>query len=150
MRRFELHGLSVDTGQLEVAFISSNTQTSKRFKIDSKRWTVNWGGILLTIQDTTRWLGFYLDPFLNWRAHVQIRVQQGLWRQQKVARFMQRGGINRKLAHTVAWSTSMATAAYGIEAIWEGQPWIVQSFHKLTARIGRDVSGTFASTMGRQ
>jgi hypothetical protein len=42
----------------------------------------------------------------------------------------------------------MATAAYGIEAIWEGQPWIVQSFHKLTARIGRDVSGTFASTMG--
>jgi hypothetical protein len=42
----------------------------------------------------------------------------------------------------------MATAAYGIEAIWEGQPWIVQSFHKLTARTGRDVSGTFASTMG--
>jgi hypothetical protein len=38
----------------------------------------------------------------------------------------------------------MATAAYGIEAIWEGQPWIVQSFHKLTARIGREVSGTFA------
>jgi hypothetical protein len=44
------------------------------------------------------------------------------------------------LARTVAWSTSMATAAYGIEAIWAGQPWIVQSFHKLTARIGRDVS----------
>jgi hypothetical protein len=42
----------------------------------------------------------------------------------------------------------MATAAYGIETIWEGQPWIVQSFHKLTARIGRDISGTFTSTMG--
>jgi ribonuclease HI len=41
----------------------------------------------------------------------------------------------------------MATAAYGIEAIWEGQPWMVQSFHKLTARIGKDVSGTFESTM---
>jgi hypothetical protein len=41
----------------------------------------------------------------------------------------------------------MATAAYGIAAIWEGQPWIVQSFHKLTARIGRDVSRPFASTM---
>jgi hypothetical protein len=109
---------------------------------------VNWGGKLLTIQDTTRWLGFYLDPFLNWRAHVKIRVQQGLWRQPKVARFMQRWGINRKLARTVAWSTSMATAAYGIEAIWEGQLWIVQSFHKLTARIGRDVSGTFSFTMG--
>jgi hypothetical protein len=41
----------------------------------------------------------------------------------------------------------MATAPYGIEAILEGQPWIVQSFHKLTVRIGRDVSGTFSSTM---
>jgi hypothetical protein len=61
---------------------------------------------------------------------------------------MQRWGINRKLARTVAWSTSMATAAYGIEAIWEGQPRIVQSFHMLTARIGSDVSGTFASIMG--
>jgi hypothetical protein len=75
-------------------------------------------------------------------------VQQGLWRQQKVARFMPRWGVYRKLARTVPWSTSMATAACGIEAIWEGQPWIVQSFHKLTARIGKDVSGTFASTMG--
>jgi hypothetical protein len=88
--RFEMHGLSLDIGKLEVAFISRNTQTSKRFKIDSKRWKVNWGGKPLTIQDTTRWLGFYLDPFLNWRAHVKIRVQQGLWRQQKVARFMHR------------------------------------------------------------
>jgi hypothetical protein len=59
---------------------------------------------------------------LNWRAHVKTRVQQGLWPQQNVARFMQRWGINGKLARTVAWSTSMATAAYGIEAIWEGQP----------------------------
>jgi hypothetical protein len=50
---------------------------------------------------------------------------------------MQGWGINRELARTVAWSTSMATAAYGIEEIWEGQPWIVQSFHRLTAQIGR-------------
>jgi hypothetical protein len=52
--RFEMHGLSIDIGKLEVAFISRNTQTSKRFKIDSKRWNVNWGGKLPTIQDTTR------------------------------------------------------------------------------------------------
>jgi hypothetical protein len=61
---------------------------------------------------------------------------------------MQRWGINRKLARTVAWSISIATAAYGIEAIWEGQLWIVQSFYKLTARTGKDVAGTFASAMG--
>jgi hypothetical protein len=103
-----------------------------------------------TINDTgyTRCLGFYLDLFINWRAHIKIRVQQGLWRQQKVPKFMQRWGINRRLVRTIAWSISMVTAAYGIEAICEGQPWIVQSFHKLTARIGRAVSGTFASIMG--
>jgi hypothetical protein len=52
-------------------------------------------------------------------------------------RFMNRWGINRKLAHRVAWSTSMAKAEYGIEAIWAGQNYIVQLFHKLTAWIKR-------------
>jgi hypothetical protein len=59
---------------------------------------------------------------------------------------MQRWGIKRQLARTVAWSTSMSTGAYGIEAIWEGQPWIVKEFHRLTARIGQDVAGTLRST----
>jgi hypothetical protein len=60
-----------------------------------------------------------------WRSHVNRRIQQGLYRQQKVSRFMQRWRIDRRLARTVAWSTSMSTAAYGIEAIWEGQQWII-------------------------
>jgi hypothetical protein len=98
------------------------------------------------IQDTTRWLGFYFDPFLNWRAQIKIQMQQELWRQQEVARFMQCEAINKKLGGIVALSTLMATAAYRIEEIWEGQPWIIQSSHQLTARIGRDVSGTCAST----
>jgi hypothetical protein len=33
--KFEMHGLSLDTGKLEVAFISKNTRTSKQFKIES-------------------------------------------------------------------------------------------------------------------
>jgi hypothetical protein len=59
---------------------------------------------------------------------------------------MQRWGIKRQLARTVAWSTSMSTGAYGIEAIWEGQPWIVKEFHGLTPRIGQNVAGTLRST----
>jgi hypothetical protein len=59
---------------------------------------------------------------------------------------MQRRGIDRRLARTVAWSTSMSTAAYGIKAIWEGQQWIVDSFQMLITRIARDVGGTFRST----
>jgi hypothetical protein len=43
---------------------------------------------------------------------------------------------------------SLAMAAYGIEAIWKGQPWIRQSFHKLTAQIAKDVSRRFSSKMG--
>jgi hypothetical protein len=40
----------------------------------------------------------------------------------------------------------MSTGAYGIEAIWEVQPWIVKEFHRLTSRIGQDVAGTLWST----
>jgi hypothetical protein len=147
--RFKQHGLSLDIGKLEIAFISKNKPTSKRYRDESKKWKVTWGGKVLANQGTTRWLGFHLDPFLNWRAHVRIRVQQGLYRQHTVARFMQRWGIKRQLARMVAWSTSMATAAYGIEAIcqWEGQPWVVQAFHKLAAQICRDMAGTFRTTM---
>jgi hypothetical protein len=52
---------------------------------------------------------------------------------------MQQWGIKRQLARTVAWSTSMSKGVYGIDAIWEGQSWIVKEFHRLTARIGQDV-----------
>jgi hypothetical protein len=58
---------------------------------------------------------------------------------------MQRWGIKRQLAPTVALSISMYRDAYGIEAIWEGQTWIVKEFHRLTAGIGQDVAGTLCS-----
>jgi hypothetical protein len=59
---------------------------------------------------------------------------------------MERPGIQRQLARTVAWSTSMSTGANGIEAIWERQPWIVKEFHTLTARFGQDLAGTLSLT----
>jgi ribonuclease HI len=58
---------------------------------------------------------------------------------------MHRWGIDRRLARTVAWSASMSTATYGIEAILEGQQWIIDSFQMLTTQIARDVGGTFRS-----
>ena len=42
----------------------------------------------------------------------------------------------------------MSTAAYGIEAIWEGQQWVLDGFDKLTIVIGRMVAGTFSTTKG--
>jgi hypothetical protein len=72
-----------------------------------------------------RWLGFHLDRCFNWKGHVGTCVQRALWKQQQVRRFMAAHGINRKLARTVAWSTIMATATYGMEAIYEVQQRIV-------------------------
>jgi hypothetical protein len=144
--QFEGHGLLLDTGKLEVAFILKNARTLKRFRQQSKKWKIEWGGTILSLQDNTPRLSPNLDPFLNWRSHVQIRIQQALLRQQKVSRFIQRWGIKRQLAQTGAWSTSMSTGAYGIRAIWGGQPGIVNEFHRLTAGIGQGVAGKLSST----
>jgi hypothetical protein len=57
-------------------------------------------------------------------------------------------GINRKLARTVAWSTAMATATYGIEVMYEGQEWIVDQIQKVTVRIAKDIAGLQGTTEG--
>jgi hypothetical protein len=56
--------------------------------------------------------------------------------------------INRMLARTVSWSTAMPTATYGIEVIYEGQPWIVDQIQKVNTRIAKDISGLRATTAG--
>ena len=61
---------------------------------------------------------------------------------------MNGNGVPRKLARKVAWAVAMSTAAYGIEAIWEDQAWLLNGFHRLTTEIGRRVAGTFSSTKG--
>jgi hypothetical protein len=61
---------------------------------------------------------------------------------------MKANAIPRKLARKVAWAVAMSTAAYGVEAIWEGQKWLLDDFHRLTVAIGRTVAGTFGTTKG--
>jgi hypothetical protein len=39
----------------------------------------------------------------------------------------------------------MSTATYGVEAIWEGQKWLLDGFYRLTVAIGRTVAGTFST-----
>lgn len=58
-------------------------------------------------------------------------------------------GINRKLARTVAWSTSMATATYGIGAIFGNQlrqQWIIDEIQRVATAIAKDVAGLFSTT----
>jgi hypothetical protein len=40
----------------------------------------------------------------------------------------------------------MSIATYGVEAIWEGQSWVLKGFDKVTIAIARAVVGTFSTT----
>jgi hypothetical protein len=55
---------------------------------------------------------------------------------------MQWWGIQRQPGRTMGLATSMSTSAYGIEAIWEGQIWIITEFYRLMAEIGQDIAAT--------
>jgi hypothetical protein len=65
-----------------------------------------------------------------------------------IARVIKANGIPRKLARKVAWAVAMSTVAYGVEAIWEGQKWLLEDFYRLTVAIGRTVAGTFSTAKG--
>jgi len=59
-------------------------------------------------------------------------------------------GVKRALARKVAWAIAMSTAAYGAEAIWEDQGWMLDGFDRLTALIGRAVAAAFSTTKGEE
>jgi hypothetical protein len=99
-------------------------------------------------QPNIRWLGYHLDRCMNWKAHVDPCVQRALWKQQQVRRFMAAHDINRKLARTVSWSTTMTIATYGIEVIYQGQQWIVDQIQKVNTKIAKDISGLKSMTAG--
>jgi hypothetical protein len=95
-----------------------------------------------------QWMGCVIDYRFNWRAHVKHRLALGHHRLRASARVMKANGIPRKLARKVAWAVAMSTAAYGVEALWEGQQWLLNDFHRLTVAIGRTVASTFGTTQG--
>jgi hypothetical protein len=78
---------------------------------------------------------------MNWRVHVKHRLALGHHRMRTMARIMTANEICRKLAHKAGWAVAMSTAAYGIEAICEGQAWLLEGFNRLTTAIGRSVAG---------
>jgi len=72
----------------------------------------------------------------------------GHHRLRTASRVMSANGIPRKLARKAAWAVAMSTAAYGVEALWEGQCWLLDRFTKLTNAIGRVVADTFSTAKG--
>jgi hypothetical protein len=146
---FRKHGMELDEKKTEIAVIYKANQKRKKWENEANRWTMQWNEWTMKFnRGSTRWLGFYLDRCLNWKAHVDNCVQRGLWKQQYVRRFMAAYGINRKLARTVAWSTTMAIATYGMEVIYEGQQWIVDKIQTVNVRIAKDIAELKATTAG--
>jgi hypothetical protein len=145
------HGFKMDEAKTEVAWIFAGERPRAASKEKAKKWKLRWSGVTRKFNinaKPVRWLGFFLDCRMNWQAHVKHRLALGHYRLRTIARVMNANGVPRKLARKIAWSVAMSTAAYGIEAIWEDQQWLLDGFHKLTVAIARTVAGTFGTTKG--
>jgi hypothetical protein len=114
--------MEIDEKKTELAVIYKANQKRKQWEMEANRWSMRWHDKTIQFnKGNTRWLGYHLDRCLNWHAHVDTCVQRARWTQQQVRRFMAGHGVNRKLARTVSWATSMATATYRLDVIYEGQ-----------------------------
>jgi hypothetical protein len=144
----------MDADKTEVAWIFAGPRPSATSKEKAKGWILRWRASLTSKWITrkfdikakpVRWLDFFLDCRLDWQAHVRHRLALDHHRIRTISRVMNANGVPRKLARKIAWAVSMSTAAYGIEAIWEDQAWLLKGFNKLSATIGRAVAGTFST-----
>jgi hypothetical protein len=111
----------MDKDKTEVAWFFANERPRGPSLAKATEWQLDWNGVKHKFDikaKPVRWLGLFLDCRMNWQAHVKHRLALGHHRIRTMARIMNANGIKRKLAR---WSIAMSTAAYGIEAIWEGQ-----------------------------
>jgi hypothetical protein len=141
----------MDQEKTEVAWFFASERSGVPSIAKAKKWRLDWDGISRKFDHKAkpvRWLGFFLDCRMNWRAHVKHRLALGRHRLRTMGRIMTTNDICKKLARKVGWAIAMSTAAYGIEAIWEGQAWLLEGFDKLTTAIGRTVAATFGTTKG--
>jgi hypothetical protein len=141
----------MDEAKTEVAWIFAGEKPRAASKEKAKKWMLRWRGVTRKFDSCAkpvRWLRFFIDCRFNWRAHVKHRLALGHHSLREIARVMKPNGIPQKLARKVAWAVAMSAVAYGVEAIWEGQKWLLDDFHRLTVAIGRTVAGTFDTTKG--
>jgi hypothetical protein len=141
----------MDKEKMEVACFFASERPRRPSIAKATKWRLDWDGISRKFDikaKPVRWLGFFLDCRMNWRAHVKHRLTLGHHRLRTMARIMTANGIQRKLACKVGWTAAMSTAAYGIEAIWKRQAWLLEGPDKPKTTTGRSVAGTFGTAKG--
>jgi hypothetical protein len=78
---FRKHGMELDEKKTEIAVIYKANQKRKQWENEANRWTMQWNERTMKFnRGSTRWLGFYLDRCLNWKAHVDNCARRGLWK----------------------------------------------------------------------
>jgi hypothetical protein len=99
-------GFRMDKDKTEVAWFFASERPRGPSMTKAKKWKLEWDGITRRFDikaKPVRWLGFFLDCRMNWRAHVKHRLALGHHRLRTMARIMTANGIRRKLARKVGW-----------------------------------------------
>jgi hypothetical protein len=142
-------GFRLDEDKTEITWFFSSGRPGHKAYHEAKQWKLDWWDVHRSFHRHSkpmRWLGFYLDPRLDWRDHTRLRLALGHHRIATASRVMKANGVPRRIARKIGWSLAMSAAAYGMEVIWKSQPWILKGFDKLTLAIARAVAGTFGTT----
>jgi len=88
----------MDKAKTEVAWIFASERPRAESKRKAQKRELRWeeGDVHRKFDlnaKPTRWLGFFVDPRLNWRAHVAHRVALGFHRLRTLARVMNANGV---------------------------------------------------------
>jgi hypothetical protein len=76
---FRKHGMTLDEKKIELAIIYKANQNRKQSETEANRWSMKWNNTAIKFnRGMTRWLGFHIDRYLNWRAHIDTCVHRAL------------------------------------------------------------------------
>jgi len=95
------HGFQIDQNKTEVEWIFASEKPGKKQREKVGSWKLKWQGLTRKFDikaKPTRWLGFFVDCRLGWKAHIRHRPALGHHRLRTTSRIMTANGIPRRLA----------------------------------------------------
>ena len=98
-------------------------------------------------QEATKWLGFWLDPKLSFKAHFENRMASARGALNRVASLSRsNGGLPINLMRRVVVAAVTSVALYGSEVWWRGQQDRVTKLQLLLNSQARAITGLLRST----
>jgi hypothetical protein len=98
-------------------------------------------------QESTKWLGFWLDSKLSFKTHFENRMASAKGALDRVASLSRsNGGLSIDLMRRVIVAAVTSVALYGSEVWWRGQQDRVNRLQLLLNRQARAITGLLRST----